>query len=69
MGVAAVHGEAQPAQVDGAVQNGCHAAAVLAGHADDFCADMAVGDGESDAGAEKGGSGAEGRRTCRSVAS
>ncbi|KAG7241771.1 hypothetical protein INR49_024741 [Caranx melampygus] len=36
VGVAAVHSEAQPTQVDGPIQNGCHATAVLAGYADDF---------------------------------
>lgn len=68
VGVAAVHGEAQAAQVDSAVQNGRHTPAVLVGHADNFCANVAVGNGEPDTGAEERGSGAEGWGAWRSVA-
>lgn len=66
--VTAVHREAEPAQVDGAVQDGRHPPAVLTGHADDLGAHSAARDGESDAGAKDGGAGGKGGRVGRSVA-
>lgn len=68
MGVAAVHGEAHPSEVDGAVQDGRDSAAVLAGHSNDLRAHSAVRDCKTDAGAEDGGPGAKGRGVRRSVA-
>lgn len=68
VGVAAVHGEAHPSEVDGAVQDGRNSAAVLAGHSNDLRAHSAVRDCKADAGAEDGGPGAKGRGVRRSVA-